>query len=104
MSYAVVITEAAERDLSGIFSYLADDLNAPSAVWNLMQDLEELLGTLEEIPYAYPRVHDELLAAVGYRWHPLASYLAFFTIDEGTATVAIERVLHGRRNWQSVLE
>lgn len=101
--YSVVVTEAAERDLAGIVDYLSRKLSSPGAALGVVDEFERLVTSLEELPQAHAAVRDELLALAGYRWTPVGSYMAFFTIDEDAATVNIERVLHGSRNWQEIV-
>ncbi|MBQ9003965.1 MAG: hypothetical protein IJ087_19140 [Eggerthellaceae bacterium] len=68
-----------------------------------MDDFEHLIGSLETLPSAHAVVRDELLALAGYRWSAVGSYMAFFTIDEESSSVNVERVLHGRMNWREIV-
>ena len=101
--YSVVVTEAAERDMVGIVDYLSGNLANPTAALGVVDEFERLVGSLEELPHAHTTVRDEMLALVGYRWAPVGSYMAFFTVDEDVATVNVERVLHGSRNWREIV-
>ena len=101
--YSVVVTETAERDLAGIVDYLSGKLASASAALSILDEFERLVDSLEELPAAHAAVRDELLALAGYRWAPLGSYMAFFTIDETSVTVNIERILHGSRNWREIV-
>lgn len=101
--YSVVVTEAAERDLAGIVDYLSGKLASPAAALGVLDEFERLVGSLEELPHAHAAVRDEMLALAGYRWAPVGSYMAFFTVDEDAATVNVERVLHGTRNWREIV-
>ena len=101
--YTVVVTEAAENDLAEIIDYLAGPLGSPKAALDVVDEFERLVDTLETLPEAHASVRDELLALAGYRWAPVGSYMAFFTVDESSATVNIERVLHGTRNWKEIV-
>ena len=101
--YSVVVTEAAERDLTGIVDYLSGNLASPAAALGVLDEFERLVGSFEELPHAHATVRDELLALAGYRWAPIGSYMVFFTVDEDTGTVNVERVLHGSRNWREIV-
>ena len=101
--YSVVVTDAAERDLVGIVDYLSGKLASPAAALDVLDEFERLVGSLEELPHAHSTVRDEMLALAGYRWAPVGSYMAFFTVDEDAATVNVERVLHGTRNWREIV-
>lgn len=104
MSYAVSVTASAENDLSAILSYLLESLKTPSGAQHLLDDFEKLVESVAKMPYAYPKVRDELLATIGYQWAPVSSYMVFFTIEESTGTVTIERILHGKQNWRNLIE
>lgn len=101
--YSVKVTDAAERDLSDIAGYLQARLESPGAAASFLDGFERLVGDLETLPSVHPRVRDGFLAEAGYRWSPIGSYMAFFTIDEPDATVVVERVLHGTRNWKTIV-
>ena len=101
--YAVVVTKTAEDDLAGIADYLSSRLGNSKAAIEFLDDFEHLVGSLETLPSAHAVVRDELLALAGYRWSAVGSYMAFFTIDEESSSVNVERVLHGRMNWREIV-
>ena len=103
MTYTVIVTEAAERDLHGIASYLVARFASRQAARDALDRFHELTAKLAETPTAFAIVNDALLAQVGYRWAPLGSYLAFFIVDKADGTVSIDRILHGQKNWQAIL-
>ena len=104
MSYSVEVTATAEADLARIVDYLSQKLGSPAAALKVVDEFESLAESLEELPKAHALVKDELLALAGYRWSPVSSYMAFFTVDEDAKTVTIERVLHGSRNWMVIVK
>lgn len=101
--YAVEVTRAAERDLEGITSYLSQRLASPAAALKVVDEFEGLVAALEEQPHAHAAVRDELLALAGYRWAPVSTYMAFFTVDDGAGKVTVERVLHPTQNWKAIV-
>lgn len=101
--YAVEIARAAERDLEGITSYLSQRLASPSAALKVIDEFEELVASLEVQPNAHAAVRDELLAIAGYRWAPVSTYMAFFTVDYDVGEVVVERVLHPTQNWKAIV-
>ena len=100
--YSVVVTEAAERDLTCIVDYVSNHLSNPSAATSILDELKRLVEDLERLPGAHAVVRDELLALAGYRWSAVGPYMAFFTVDEDSGTVNIERVLHSTMNWREI--
>ena len=103
MTYVVLESDHAARDLNLIVAYLVDTLKSPQAARNVLDDYETLLDALEETPTVYPLVRDELLAFAGYHWAPVSSYMVFFTIHEQEECVVIQRIAHSSRNWTQLL-
>ena len=103
MSYIVEESSAAARDLDMIIAYLVDTLKSPSAARRVLNDYSTLLDVLEETPFVYALVRDDLLSFAGYRWAPISSYMVFFTVDEERKTVSIHRIAHESRNWMQLL-
>ena len=101
--YAVVVAKAAENDLADIADYLSGPLGNSKAALEFLDGFEQLVDSLETLPSAHAIVRDELLALAGYRWSAVGAYMAFFTIDEDSSTVNVERVLHGRMNWREIV-
>ena len=58
---------------------------------------------LEDMPEKYQLVPDDRLAALGYRKCPVKNYLVFFTADETSHVVYVERILSARRDWKNIL-
>jgi len=101
--YRVAVAKAAKADLMEIDNYIAIELNSPMAAANFADAVEKNLGSLSFSPHGHPKVRDDRLAAKGYRWIGIKNYTAFFTIDEQSKTVNVERILYGRRDWQRIL-
>jgi len=101
--YRVIITEAAKADLKGIRNYIAKELGAPVSAKNLILDIRKTLRTLSFSPQGLPRVRNDRLAAMGYRWIGIKNYMAFFTIVEREKEVWVERIFYGGRDWQRLL-
>ena len=105
MSYLVEESKEAVRDLDAIIAYLVDTLRSPSAAKRVLDEYEALIEALEQTPWAFPLVRDELMSFAGYRWASVSSYMVFFTIGEGEPEgfVSIHRIAHESRNWMSLL-
>jgi len=101
--YAVIIAEPAKEDLIEIDDYISIELNAPIAARNILLLMHKSLSLLAVSPYSHPKVRDDRLAAQGYRWLAVKNYLAFYTIDEKSKVVVVERILYARRNWAQIL-
>jgi toxin ParE1/3/4 len=103
MKYNLVIAEAAEADLDGIADYISYELKEPDTALKQLKKIQEAMTTLEELPERHSLVQDKYLATKGIRKLPTANYLIFYTINKSSNTVNIIRVLHGRRDWESIL-
>jgi len=101
--YKVNLTEPAERDLRDIFRYIAYQLNEPETALNMMQTIEDAISKLEITALAHSFVRDEHLAGLGYRPLVIKRYIAFYIASEKTKSVDVDRILYGRRDWQSIL-
>lgn len=101
--YRVDISEPAENDLRDIVRSISVLLSAPTAALKMMDAIEEALTGLAVMPQKYPPVSDERLAMMGYRKLLVKNYIIFFTIDEKSKVVDVERILYARRNWNQIL-
>lgn len=101
--YKVVLAEPAKNDLIKIARYIAADLGEPETASRMNRTLREAISSLSGSPRKYPPVTDERLALGGYHKLIVKSYIAFFTIDEQSGVVNVERVLHTRRDWGNLI-
>ena len=101
--YEVRHSDPALQDLADILRHFLEVKKEPQIAMNLIDTIDEKVGSLSTMPHRCPLVRDEFLAALGYRLLIVGSYNAFFTIDEGRKIVNIERILYARRDWQSIL-
>lgn len=101
--YRVEVSEPAQRDLRDIVKYISAQLSAPMTAVKIMDAMEESIGDLASMPQKCPLVTDERLAHMGYHKLVVKSYIIFFTIDEKSKIVDVERILFARRNWLRIL-
>ena len=104
MIYDINITKPAELDISAAVSYIANDLQNPIAANNLLDEIELAITSLENMPNRQTLVKNENLASLGFRILQVKNYLIFYIIREETKSVTIERFLHCRRDWNSILD
>jgi len=102
--YQIKITEPAENDIQSAVNYIIRDLKNPAAALRLFDDAYDAINSLEEMPFRYPLVNDEILASYGFRFFPVHNYIVFYVIREETETVVIERFLYNRRDWATILK
>ncbi len=101
--YDVVYTRSARNDLADILRYIAVTLTEPSTAQRMLATITRAIASLASMPQKCPLVDDERLAYLGYRKLHIKNYIAFFSIDEETRTVNVERILFARRDWLHIL-
>ena len=102
-TYSIEVSEPAENDLRDIILYISSQLSSPMTAMNMMDTIEEALLGLSEMPQKCAAVRDDRLASMGYRKLLIKNYVAFFTIDEQSKVVNVERILYARRDWLRIL-
>ncbi len=101
--YRVDVSEPAENDLRDIVRYISAQLSAPITTLKMMDTIEEAITGLSVIPQKCPLVTDERPAIMGYRKLLVKNYIVFFTIDEKSKVIDVERILYARRDWLHIL-
>lgn len=101
--YRVNVSEPAENDLRDIICYISAQLSAPTTALKMINTLEDAIASLADMPQKCSLVTDDRLASMGYRKLVVKNYITFFTIDEQSKTVDIERILYARRDWLRIL-
>jgi toxin ParE1/3/4 len=102
--YFVDVAQLAKVDLAASLRYITDELYNPQAASRLLAEFENRRGILEQMPYTFPLVRNNRLAKKGIRALPVKNFLLFYTIDEIKQQVSIIRFLHGRRDWQHIIQ
>lgn len=102
-SYGLKFTPVAEDDLDNIFQYIAENLKAPKAANDLMDEIERQTMRLSDFPYSGSPVSDDILASRGYRKLVAKNYIVFHLIDEREKQVVVMRVLYGARKYENLL-
>ena len=94
--YSIAISEPAENDLRDIVRYISTQFNAPMTALKMLDLVVAAINSLENMPRRCPLVPDERLARMGYRKMIIKNYIVFFTIDESSKVVDVERIIHTR--------
>ncbi len=101
--YRVDVSDPAESDLRDIIRYISAQLSAPMTATKMIDVIEEAIAGLADMPQKCPPITDERLASMGYRKLVVKNYIVFFTIDEKSKVVDVERILYARRDWRRIL-
>ncbi len=101
--WKVVYTEQAERDLHSIFEYIAISLLEPEIVKNQSRRIMDAVAKLNKMPLRYPLHEKEPWHSKGLRFLPVDNYLVFYLPMETKTTVAVIRIMYGRRDIEEQL-
>ncbi len=102
-NYKIAVSEPAENDLRDIVRYISAQLSAPMTALKMMDTIEEAIAGLSDIPKKYPLVSDDRLKAMGYHKLLVKNYIVFFSVDDKSNIVDVERILYARRDWLHIL-
>ncbi|MCM1162028.1 MAG: type II toxin-antitoxin system RelE/ParE family toxin [Roseburia sp.] len=98
MSWDVVYTAGARRDLRGLYAYIADELCAPETAAGQAGRIMDGIRSLGEMPMRYRLYDDEPWHSRGMRFFPVDNYLVFYLPEETKNTVYIVRIMYGGRD------
>lgn len=101
--YSIDISEPAENDLRDIVRYISSQLSAPMTALKMMDAMEHAIAGLADMPKKHPLVSDERLALMNYHKLLVRNYIVFFTVDDQSNVVNVERILYARRDWLHIL-
>ena len=98
-NFNLIISNTAAKDLSEIFFYLKNELSYPGSAKLLLKKIRKETSKLKKLPFLFPLVKDEILAARKIRKISIDNILIFYIINESNKTVSVIRILHARRDW-----
>ena len=101
--YKILVSESYHRDLRAIISYIANDIDAPFAAHDFLDNIEKIVSSLSHMPYSYNLVDDPYLQHKEFRKCIITNYIIFYKVHEESKTVMIHRMLHTRQNWIDIL-
>lgn len=103
MSWKVVYTAGARRDLRGLYTYIAEDLCAAEAAAGQTGRIMEGIRSLSEMPMRYRLYEDEPWHSRGMRFFPVDNYLVFYLPEVAENKVYVIRIMYGGRDVQRQL-
>lgn len=98
MSWNIVYTARARRDLRDIYEYIAYELLVPETAARQTQRIMKEIRTLAEMPMRFRLYEEEPWYSEGLRFFPVDNYLVFYLTDESKNTVSIVRIMYGGRD------
>jgi len=104
MKYEIKITEKAEKDIRGIYNYIAMELLAPETAANLLNKLEKSISELDSMPSRFRKYGSELWQLRGLRIMPVDNFAVFYIPNKTAKTVTIIRVMYAGRDIEKQLD
>lgn len=98
MSWDIVYTAGARRDLRDIYEYIAYELLVPETAAGQTQRIMKEIRALDEMPMRFRLYEEEQWHSEGLRFFPVDNYLVFYLPDETRNTVSIVRIMYGGRD------
>ena len=99
IKYTVNISLEVNNDLDDIFSYIANTLDSEQGALNLMQEIQDMILSLSEMPERFSFALDTTLADRGYRRAIVKKYVILYKIDKKNKIVNVMRVFHGSMDY-----
>ena len=98
MSWDIIYTAGARRDLKEIYGYIAYELLVPETAKRQMQRIMQEIRGLDEMPMRFRLYDRDPWHSKGLRFFPVDNYLVFYLPDEAEHTVYIVRIMYSGRD------
>ncbi|MCM1577412.1 MAG: type II toxin-antitoxin system RelE/ParE family toxin [Ruminococcus sp.] len=96
MNWNVEYADEANYELDEIYSYIANDLNAPKAAERKLSKIMDKIDALDYMPMRYKIYDTEPWRSQKLRCFSVEGYVVFYYVYEDTHTVYISRIINGR--------
>ena len=94
--YSVKLMSHAQRDLDGIYAYIAQTLLEPGTALALVERIEKEILSLDQMPYRYPMRRTGAYANCGYRQLFVGNYTVIYRVDEAQKQVIVVTVRYSQ--------
>ncbi len=98
MSWSVIYTDEAKRDLRAVYTYIAFHLLAPETAVKQVKRIMKEIRALDRMPMRHRLYEDEPWHSQGLRFFPVDHYLVFYLPDEAQKRISIVRIMYGGRD------
>ncbi len=98
MSWDIVYTAGARRDLRNIYEYIAYDLLVSETAAVQTQRIMKGIRSLDRMPMRFQLYDEEPWHSEGLRFFPVDNYIVFYLPDETKNIVNIVRIMYGGRD------
>jgi plasmid stabilization system protein ParE len=101
MAYRRVVLTSAQLEFEAIVAYLAEELANPSAAKHFINEFEQSLDAICELPEMHALSRMPELAALGYRPLLFANYVALYRFDG--QQVVIAHIFHQTQDYARLI-
>lgn len=102
--YTIRVTDLAFEDMKNIKLYSANELCDKQVAEKLINEFYDVIKSLSSMPKRHNIISGEvILISTGIRRVPVRNYNIFYRCLEDEGVVTINRVLYGKREWQSLV-
>ena len=103
LEYAVNIGEQAETQLSELYHYIRDTLQAPKAAGDMLDLLDKEIRSLSRFPKRYALTEEEPWHSMGVRRIIVKNYLVYYLVDDAARAVDVTAIIYGGRDQKKQL-
>lgn len=96
--YRVHVTSYALTQMEEIRDYIANELYAPQAAYNLLLEMKNKVASLQDMPERNPLVDIIKWKEQGVRKVAVKNFLIYYWINKEQRTVHITAVVYGKRD------
>ena len=103
MNYKVIVSEQAERDLDGIYSYICCELKSKTSAKGIALRLRGAMTGLSVMPKRYRVYPLEPWLSREIRFVSVGNYMMFYLVKDAESEVWITRIVYGKRDMKKTL-
>ena len=96
--YSIVLTDQAEKDLSGIYEYIAYTLHEKHNARKQLDRIKEAIQCLDTMSERHRRYDKGIWKKRNTHFFSVDNYTIFYTVANSTQTVSVIRIMYSRRN------
>ena len=98
MSWTVIYSDRAQRDLKCIYDYIALVFWLPETAAKQNERIMDKIASLEEMPMRHRLYDAEPWHSRDLRFFPIDNFLVFYLTDKKEKTVSVVRIMYNGRD------
>lgn len=98
ITYKVKVTRQALEQMQEITHYIAHELCTPDAAYTLLEEMENTINSLSDMPVRMSLVDEEPWRTEGVRKALVKNFIIYFWVDDENAKVQVIAVIYEKRD------